>query len=178
MSTAESHRSSEVFNGACVVMGVASCGKTTVGAALAEYLHVPFIEGDRLHSPENIAKMSSGFPLTDEDRWPWLSEIGRAMRGTTGIVASCSALRKSYREAIARAAERPVSFVFLQGSRELLAKRSAARKGHFMPPALLESQLATLEPPDCSERHVTLDLEMPLEALVAAAANYLLQERT
>ena len=178
MSTAASPRSSETFTGACVVMGVASCGKTTVGEAIAARLGVPFIEGDRLHAPESIAKMSAGIPLTDDDRWPWLARIGSAMRGQTGIAAACSALKKSYRQAIAQAAARPVVFVFLSGTRELLAARIAARKGHFMPPTLLDSQLATLQPPDGSEPHVTLDLGLPPDELVARAIGYLTEGRT
>ena len=159
------------FTGACVVMGVASCGKTTVGEALGARLGVPFIEGDRLHSPESIAKMSAGIALSDDDRWPWLGRIGAAMRGQNGIIAACSALKKSYRASIAEAAGRPVFFVFLDGSRELLSARIAARQGHFMPPALLDSQLATLEPPDASEAHVRLDLSLsPADLLDQAAA--------
>lgn len=154
-------------------MGVASCGKTTIGEAIAMRLSVPFIEGDRLHSAESIAKMSAGIPLTDDDRLPWLARIGSAMRCNHGIVAACSALKKSYRLAIAKAAERPVRFVFLSGSRELLAARIAARKGHFMPPALLDSQLATLEPPDSSEAHVKLNLALPQSDLVDQAVAYL-----
>jgi carbohydrate kinase (thermoresistant glucokinase family) len=173
MSMAASPPFSEPFTGACVVMGVASCGKTTIGEAIAKRLGVPFIEGDRLHSAGSIAKMSAGIPLSDDDRWPWLGRIGSAMRGNRGIVAACSALKKSYRLAIADAAERPVIFVFLSGSRELLAARIAARRGHFMPPTLLDSQLATLEPPDASEAHVTLDLALPPGDLVDRAVAYL-----
>jgi carbohydrate kinase (thermoresistant glucokinase family) len=154
-------------------MGVASCGKTTIGAAIAERLGIPFIEGDRLHAPENIAKMSAGIALTDVDRWPWLARIGEAMQGTGGVIAACSALKKSYREAISTAARRPVYFVFLKGSREVLAERIAARKGHFMPPALLDSQLATLEPPDDTEAHIAINLQLPPEAIVDRALTYL-----
>lgn len=178
MSTAASLQSSDRFTGACVVMGVASCGKTTVGQEIAAQLRVPFLEGDRLHSEKSIAKMSAGTPLSDEDRWPWLTKIGEAMRGEQGIVAACSALKKSYRQAIAKAAGRPVYFVFLKGSRELLAARIEARKGHFMPPALLDSQLATLEPPDDTEAHVTLDLALTPDLLVAQAITYLLQKES
>jgi gluconokinase len=174
MSMAASPPSSEAFHGACVVMGVASCGKTTVGEAIAARLSVSFVEGDRLHAPESITKMSAGVPLTDEDRWPWLARMGDAMRGNDGIIAACSALKKSYREAISRAAGRPVSFVFLKGSREILTERIKARKDHFMPPSLLDSQLATLEEPDETEDHVAIDLAQPLEAIVDQAVTYLL----
>ncbi|MBI2720295.1 MAG: gluconokinase [Rhizobiales bacterium] len=155
-------------------MGVTSCGKTTVGEALAHRLGVAFVEGDRLHPAENIAKMSAGIALNDDDRWPWLAKIGEALKGTTGIIASCSALKRSYREAIATAAGRPVRFVFLQGDRELLATRIAARRNHFMPPALLDSQLATLEPPAPDERAVAIDIALAPDAIVERAADFLL----
>ena len=173
MSMAASPRSSDGFTGAAVVMGVASCGKTTIGAAIAERLAARFIEGDRLHAPENVAKMSSGIALTDADRWPWLASIGEALKGGDGAIAACSALKKSYREAIAKAAGRPVSFVFLHGSRELLARRIAERKGHFMPPALLDSQFATLEIPDTDERAITLDIAEAPDVLVERAVAWL-----
>jgi gluconokinase len=178
MSMAASPPSSERFTGAAVVMGVASCGKTVVGEALARALGLPFVEGDRLHPPSNIAKMSAGTPLTDDDRWPWLGEIGLALRGESGIIASCSALKRSYREAIARAAGRPVTFIHLAGSRELLEQRIAERKGHFMPPSLLESQLRTLEPPAQDERALRLDINAPVAELVERARAYLLTEAT
>jgi gluconokinase len=162
------------FTGAAVVMGVASCGKTSVGEALATLLDVPFIEGDRLHPPANIAKMSAGTPLTDDDRWPWLEAIGRSMRGETGVIASCSALKRSYRDAIALAAQRPMSFIFLAGSRELLERRIRDRKGHFMPPSLLDSQLATLEPPGGDEAAIRLGIEAPIDDLARMAKAFLL----
>jgi gluconokinase len=161
------------FTGAAVVMGVASCGKTSVGEALAAALNVPFIEGDKLHPKANIAKMSAGTPLTDDDRWPWLEAIGLSMRGSTGVIASCSALKRSYREAIALAAQRPVSFIFLSGSRALLEQRIRERKGHFMPPSLLASQLATLEPPGEDEAAITLDIAASVDELAAAAQDFL-----
>jgi gluconokinase len=173
MSTAASRRSPDGITGAAVVMGVASCGKTTVGAAVADRLGVRFIEGDRLHSAANIAKMSAGTPLTDEDRWPWLASIGAALRGEDGAIAACSALKKSYRKAIAAAAGRPVSFVFLSGGRALLQQRINARKNHFMPPTLLDSQLATLEIPGPDEDAVTIDIAQEPEAIVEAAVAFL-----
>lgn len=158
-------------------MGVASCGKTTIGEAIASRLGVRFIEGDRLHAPESVAKMSAGIPLTDDDRWPWLVRIGEALKGDDGAIAACSALKKSYREAIAKAAGRPVTFIHLHGSRELLARRIAERKGHFMPPTLLDSQLATLEIPGTDERAITLDIAETPEAIVVRAVDYLLGAR-
>jgi gluconokinase len=172
---AASPPSSERFTGAAVVMGVASCGKTTIGEAIAARLGCRFIEGDRLHAPESVAKMSAGIALTDADRWPWLARIGEALTGDNGAIAACSALKKSYREAIAKAAGRPVTFIHLHGSRELLARRIAERKGHFMPPTLLDSQLATLETPGTDEAAITLDIAGAPGLIVDKAVTYLLQ---
>ena len=110
-------------------MGVASSGKTSVGEALAERLGAQFTEGDRLHPKANVDKMSAGFPLADEDRWPWLAIVGESLQGREGRIASCSALKRTYRDHLAAKAGRPVAFVFLDGSRELLEGRIAARKG-------------------------------------------------
>ena len=163
-----------MFEGAVVVMGVTSCGKTTVGEALAKELNAAFfIEGDKLHPESNIAKMSAGIALTDEDRWPWLIRVGMALAGHECKIASCSALKRVYRERIAQAAGRPVAFVFLDGSRELLMKRIAERKGHFMPPSLLDSQLKTLEPPQPDEWALRLDIAQPVAELVVQAAAWL-----
>jgi gluconokinase len=170
MSMAESP---PYFDGAAVVMGVASCGKTSVGEALAVCLGARFTEGDKLHPPANIEKMSAGIPLDDQDRWPWLAEVGKSLSGNSGRIASCSALKKIYRQRIAEAAGRPVAFIFLDGTRELLAERIANRTGHFMPPSLLDSQLKTLEPPGPEERALRLDIANPVPELVSAAAAWL-----
>ena len=170
MSTAASLQS---FNGAVVVMGVASCGKTTLGEALAKTMQLPFVEGDKLHSAANVAKMSSGIPLTDDDRWPWLQQVGEALRGSKGVIASCSALKKSYRIAISAGAERSVIFIHLHGSELVLAKRIAARKGHFMPASLLANQLATLEIPDATELVLTIDVTLSPARQLERAVNYL-----
>ena len=156
-------------------MGVASCGKTSVGEALAARLGAEFIEGDRLHPRANVEKMSAGIPLTDEDRWPWLGLVGESLRGEDGRIASCSALKRAYREHIAARAGRPVAFVFLDGSQPLLEQRIAARKGHFMPPSLLASQLATLERPSSGERARAFDIARPVDDIVAEASAWLLQ---
>jgi gluconokinase len=166
-----------MFTGAAVVMGVAGCGKTSVGEALAEQLGARFVEGDTLHPRSNVQKMSSGIPLTDDDRWPWLTRIGETMRGNEGIVASCSALKLAYREHITAAAQRPVSFIYLHGSRELLERRMAARTGHFMPPSLLASQLATLESPSAHERAMGCDIDQSVEKIVDQARTWLLQQQ-
>ncbi len=175
MSTAASPRSSKPFNGAAVVMGVSSCGKTTLGEALAQALGVRFVEGDKLHPPENIEKMSAGQPLNDRDRWPWLTKVGEALQGTQGVIASCSSLKKAYRDLIHSTAGRPVYFIHLHGSRKLLAARIAARKNHFMPPTLLDSQLATLEMPLPSEPHLTVAINDTLETQVEKSIAFLLQ---
>ncbi len=140
-------------------MGVSGSGKTTIGGLLAAQLGVPFEDADGLHPAANVAKMAAGHPLTDDDRWPWLAVVGAHLAAAekTGLVMACSALKRSYRRAILD--EEPATrFVFLTGERELLDARMAARKGHFMPESLLDSQLATLEPLEPDEPGVTLVL--------------------
>lgn len=133
-----------------VVMGVAGCGKTTVGRALAASEGGAFIDGDDLHPPENVAKMREGTPLTDDDRWPWLDRLGAALAeraSQDGLAfAACSALRRAYRDRLRQALGEPALFVHLEGERQLIRARMAARLGHYMPTALLDSQFATLEP--------------------------------
>jgi gluconokinase len=165
-----------MFTGGAVVMGVSSCGKTSVGLALAEKLGATFVEGDKLHPKTNIEKMTAGIALTDDDRWPWLAEVGQSVRGHSGMIASCSALKRGYRKHIVDAAGRPVSFVFLDGSPALLEKRIALRRDHFMPPSLLKSQLATLEPPGPEERAKRFDVALPVNIIVEQAAEWLLQQ--
>jgi gluconokinase len=165
-----------MFAGAAVVMGVAGCGKSAVGSALALRLGAHFIEGDSLHPADNIAKMSAGLPLTDEDRWPWLRLVGEALAGRDGRILSCSALKASYRRRIAEWAGRPIRFVFLDGPPELLATRLAARQGHFMPPSLLASQFATLEPPGGDEPARRFSITQPVDVIAAEAAAWLMQQ--
>jgi len=149
-----------------VLMGVAACGKSSVGAALAPALGAVYIDGDDLHSPENIAKMRQGTPLTDADRWPWLEAVGAAL-SAPGRLVGCSALRRAYRERIMQAAAVPVWFIHLVGSRALIAQRMAARPNHFMPTTLLDSQFATLEPPQADEPAIAVNIDQPMPALVA-----------
>jgi gluconokinase len=169
-----------MFKGACIVMGVTSCGKTSVGEDLAKVLNCAFIEGDKLHPAANIDKMSAGHPLNDDDRWPWLAAIGRCMKAERdagrGVVASCSSLKKIYRQKLAEAAESPIKFIFLHGSRQVLADRIANRKEHFMPPSLLESQLAILEVPGPDEDALHLDVALPVDELVACTKKYFVGE--
>lgn len=140
-------------------MGVSGSGKTTVGRLLADELGVRFEDADDLHPAANVAKMAAGHPLTDDDRWPWLSAVGRELSAAeaAGLVVACSALKRGYREVIL-AAEPATRFVYLSGSPELLESRMAHRHGHFMPASLLDSQLATLEPLAADEPGITVTL--------------------
>lgn len=151
-------------------MGVSGCGKTTIGALTAHELRVPFLDGDSLHPVENVAKMAAGIPLTDEDRWPWLAIVGSklAESGSQGLVLACSALRRSYRDAIREQAPDTI-FLHLHGSKEVLGARLEGRSGHFMPAALLESQLATLEALDSDESGLVVDIAATVEEIVAEA---------
>ena len=144
-----------------IVMGVSAAGKTVVAESLVARLGWRFQEGDALHPAANVAKMRSGTPLTDADRWPWLDRIAawideRLAAGENGIV-TCSALKRAYRDRLI-GARGGVRLVYLHGARDLLAARIAARRGHFMPPSLLDDQLATLEPPAPEEHAISLDV--------------------
>lgn len=157
-----------------VVMGVSGSGKSTIGALLAERLGVPFLDADDLHPITNVDKMSAGVPLTDDDRWPWLATVGEAMAAasTTGTVVACSALKRAYRDAI-RAEAPEARFVYLDGSRELLASRLGNREGHFMPATLLDSQLAALEPLAEDESGATVGIAADPPEIVKAVAEAL-----
>jgi gluconokinase len=160
-----------------VVMGVAGCGKSHVGAALAERLGASWRDGDDLHPPANIARMARGEPLTDADRAPWLAKVGEALRAADGpMVIGCSALRRRYRDAIRAAVGAPVAFVHLTGSRGLIAARMAARAGHFMPLSLLDSQFEALEPLAADETGVAVDIDAAPEDVVATALDGLRRE--
>ena len=152
-----------------VVMGVSGTGKSTVGLELARRLGRPFLEGDDLHPEENVARMSAGVALVDEDRGPWLAAVRDAMSGHadagTSTVVACSALRRAYR-AVLREATGRVRFVLLDVDGDVLRERVATRTGHWMPLALLDSQLATLEPLGPDEDGVTLPVGGPPDAVV------------
>src|SRR3982750_3854146 len=144
--------------GSVVIMGVSGSGKTTVGAALAVRLGLRFVDGDALHPEANVAKMAAGTPLTDDDRWPWLDAVG-AVLADGQVVVACSALRRVYRDRL-RAAAPDIQFVYLRVPRDVLEERMSHR-AHFMPVTLLDSQLATLEPPEPDERAITIDAAAP-----------------
>ena len=153
-----------------VVMGVSGSGKSTVGAQLAKAIGAPFTDGDDLHPPANVAKMAAGIPLDDADRWPWLAAVGRALAeaGPHGLVVACSALKRVYRDAI-RAEAPTARFVELDSTPASLAARMAHRPGHFMPPSLLASQLALLEPLAADEPGVRIPNGEPAAVVVARA---------
>jgi gluconokinase len=156
---------------AVVVMGVSGSGKSTIGPLLAAALGVAFADADDFHPPENVAKMAAGTPLTDADRWPWLDALGAHLARSGGVIG-CSALKRAYRDRL-RAARPDAGFLHLAGDPGLIAARQAARPGHFMPPALLASQFATLEPPDADEAALTLDIGAPPAEVVARALAWL-----
>lgn len=158
-----------------MVMGASGSGKSLIGKGLAEALGVPFIEGDLLHGEANVEKMSRGVPLTDDDRWPWLTRVADELAAETkahgGAVAACSALKRAYRDHLRQKVGPGLRFVFLKGSKTVLAARLSMRAGHFMPLSLLESQLDTLQEPSAEEPAVTVDIDaLPDEVLARVLA--------
>jgi gluconokinase len=152
-------------------MGVAGSGKSLIGAQLARALDVAFVEGDDLHPPANVRRMAAGIPLTDADRQDWLTAIAtrlrEAKRARRGLVVSCSALKRSYRDLLRELGDADVQFVWLAGSPVVLAQRMATRRGHYMPASLLDSQLATLEPPSPDEHAWVCDITRAPHDIVA-----------
>ncbi|MBX9651234.1 MAG: gluconokinase [Xanthobacteraceae bacterium] len=150
-------------------MGVSGSGKSTIAEHLAARLGWKYVDGDLFHPASNVAKMSAGHPLSDEDRWPWLQaiagEIDRVCAAGSRAVVACSALKRAYRDILVHGRD-DVRIVFLDGTQALIAKRLATRKGHFMPPGLLDSQFSTLEPPPPSERPIKVSIEPPVEAII------------
>lgn len=148
-------------------MGVAGCGKSTIGTALAAALDGVYIEGDALHPPANIEKMSRGTPLDDTDRWPWLDRIGETLANQDGLtITGCSALKRAYRDRLRAATPEPLMFLHLEGSRSLIAERMQEREGHFMPASLLDSQFAALEPLQPDELGMAVDIGRPTAEIV------------
>lgn len=166
---------------ALIVMGVASSGKSTIAKKLAEKLGWTFEDGDDFHPQANVAKMSAGQPLTDDDRWPWLESIADEIDKVSGsgghVVVACSALKRAYRDVLVHG-RGDIGIVYLDGSRELIGERMAARKGHFMPPGLLDSQFKTLEPPTPDERPISVSIDAPVETIVDAIADQLKNRTT
>ena len=156
---------------AIVIMGVSGCGKSTVGRAMANKLPATFLDADDFHPPANVERMRAGIALTDAERAPWLEALAtrltQARAANEPVVLACSALKRSYRDALRRGAP-ALTLVHLTGSPALLAERISARPSHYMPPSLLASQLATLETPAADEHAITLDVALPTEELVAA----------
>ena len=154
---------------ALIVMGVSGSGKSTIGDKLAERLGWSYEDGDRFHPASNVAKMSAGQPLTDEDRWPWLQaiadEIDRICMAGGHAVIACSALKRVYRDVLVHGRS-DVRIIFLDGTQELIGGRLAERKGHFMPPGLLASQFKTLEPPGPAENPVNVSIDAPVETII------------
>ncbi len=148
-----------------VVMGVSGAGKSTVGRALALRLGVPFVDADALHPPANVAKMAAGEPLGDDDRYPWLERVGEWLAGHPDGVVSCSALKRKYRDQLRAHCPR-AEFLHLDGSAETIGRRLVDRSGHFMPAALLRSQLETLEPLGVDEPGVTINIGHSVDAVV------------
>ncbi len=147
-----------------LVMGVAGVGKTTIGEALAHALGARFIDADDYHPPENVAKMKAGIPLQDADRWPWLERLNQTLKDEPRAVLACSALKESYRRRLSEGLQ-DFHIVYLHGSPELIRERMKSRRHRYMPAALLDSQLATLEPPTAA---IAIDVAAPLEDSVAA----------
>lgn len=154
---------------ALIVMGVSGSGKSTIAETLAERIGWRCEDGDRFHPASNIAKMSAGQPLTDEDRWPWLKaiadEIDRLLMKGERVVVACSALKRAYRNVLVHGQD-DIRIVFLDGTQELIAGRLAARRGHFMPPGLLDSQFKTLERPTADERPIVVSIDATVDAVV------------
>lgn len=160
-----------------VVMGVSGCGKTTVANALAKRCDFVFLEGDQFHPKANVEKMSRGEPLNDQDRHPWLIHLGDLIAATPSrIILSCSALKRQYRDLIRSRVSRPVAFLHLHASYEVLWARVTARQNHFMPPELLQSQFDTLEPLEADELGVVIDITCDLSRVIDQAEAYLLSQ--
>lgn len=156
---------------AFVLMGVSGAGKSTIGQRVAAQLGLPFIEGDDFHPPANMAKMSSGIPLTDADRMPWIDALARGIEAQPrrDRIVAASALSKAVRKRLRDAVSGPVHFIFLTAAPEVIARRLATRPRHFMKAGMLDSQLATLELP---ENAVQIDVDRPIAAVVQDVARY------
>jgi carbohydrate kinase (thermoresistant glucokinase family) len=171
MSTAASPPASERL--AVVVMGVSGAGKTTVGRALAAALGAEFIDGDDLHSDAARAKMAAGRALTDEDRWPWLDRVGASLARDRATIVACSALKRAYRDRIRERAGPALRFVYLAATPDAMRRRVAARRGHYMPASLVDSQFAALEPPEGEADVIAISAEADLAVAIPLLAERL-----
>lgn len=158
-----------------VIMGVAGCGKSSVGAALGAALGVPYVDGDDLHPAANVEKMRRGTPLTDDDRWPWLGRVATCLQDSAPVIVGCSALKHIYRDHIRAGVRGKVVFVYLSGARDLIAARMSQREGHYMPLSLLDSQFAALEPPDPDEA-IPVTIDQPLCDIVGQILTFLKED--
>ena len=160
-----------MHTGRYVVMGVSGSGKTTIGPRFAQALGVAYLEGDELHPLSNVQKMAAGIPLTDADREPWLRLIAARLREAKdagrGLVVASSALKRKYRDLLRSSGDPDVRFIYLKGTRPVIAERLATRQGHFMPAALLDSQFVTLQEPGADEHAWVADVDRPLDRIVA-----------
>lgn len=150
-----------------IIMGVAGSGKSSIGQAVAQKINASYIDGDDFHPQSNIDKMASGDALTDEDRWPWLERVAKELANLNGVgLAGCSALKRKYREFLTQFAGESVQFVYLAGSKDLIAARMREREGHFMPTSLLDSQFAALEEPEKGENYISVDISGSMDQVV------------
>lgn len=153
-----------------VVMGVTSCGKSTIAEGLAKRIDAVHIEADALHGEANISKMASGKPLTDDDRWPWLERVASAIQEQqASVVVSCSALKRAYRDVLRSEGNSSITFVHLHAHRDILAERMVKRVGHFMPTSLLDSQLDILEPLESDEEGFVINIDQSIESIIDEA---------
>ena len=159
-------------------MGVTSCGKSSIGSGLARLYDATFLDADDYHPESNIQKMSRGEALDDNDRWPWLAQFATVLAAETGpAIGACSALKQRYRETLVASAGEPILFIHLHGDKQLLQQRIAARKNHFMPPSLLDSQLATLEIPDKDEFAISVDISGSQQSVIELIQSKLSENR-
>lgn len=157
-----------------VIMGVAGCGKSTIGAALSAATGLNYRDGDDLHPVENVRKMSAGIPLNDDDRAPWLALVGQELaRAEDGYIVGCSALKRKYRDQIRAAADEQIAFLHLSGTRAVITERMAERTGHFMPTSLIDSQFAALEPLEADEQGTVVNINQQVEAIVDTLRAYI-----